>query len=164
MDESLIDPVHGHGSQSLINLMLTGTATQNVFDGDKDLCGLQLKGINNQASVGFLSYLECLRYLEVGNNLKCPEWPVWVLGSETHLTVLFSRDLGLVCPPSERDVAREKFTSLDSDNAGFIQVAGLSSIREGRGQGEVHLLGLGQRGLHPGGQVAGADAEARLVC
>jgi len=130
MDESLIDPVHGHGSQSLINLMLTGTATQNVFDGDKDLCGLQLRGISNQASVGFLSYLECLRYLEVGNNLKCPEWPVWVLGSETHLTVLFSRDLGLVCPPSERDLAREKFTSLDTDNAGFIQADKLQELMQ----------------------------------
>jgi len=120
MDESLIDPVHGHGSQSLINLMLTGTATQNVFDGDKDLCGLQLKGIAKQSSVGFLSYLECLRYLEVGKNLKCPEWPVWVLGSETHLTVLFSRNLGLVSPPSQRDIAKEIFSSLDTDNAGFI--------------------------------------------
>ena len=40
--------------------------TQNVFDGTKDLCGLQLQGIEKQASVGFLSYLECLRYLEVG--------------------------------------------------------------------------------------------------
>ena len=28
MDESLIDPVHGHGSQSLINLLITGHATQ----------------------------------------------------------------------------------------------------------------------------------------
>ena len=64
-DESLIDPIHGHGSQSLINLLLTGSATQNVFDGTKDLCGLQLQGIEKQASVGFLSYLECLRYLEV---------------------------------------------------------------------------------------------------
>ena len=27
-DESLIDPIHGHGSQSLINLLLTGNATQ----------------------------------------------------------------------------------------------------------------------------------------
>ena len=27
-DESLIDPIHGHGSQSLINLLLTGSATQ----------------------------------------------------------------------------------------------------------------------------------------
>merc|ERR1719341_3254204 len=51
-DESLIDPIHGHGSQSLINLLLTGSATQNVFDGVKDLCGLQLQGIEKKASVG----------------------------------------------------------------------------------------------------------------
>ena len=68
--------------------------------------------------------------MEVGNNLKCPEWPVWVLGSETHLTVLFSRDLGLVCPPSERDLAREKFTSLDTDNAGFIQADKLQELMQ----------------------------------
>ena len=59
--KNVTDPVHGHGSQSLINLMLTGVATQNVFDGDKDLCGLQLRGISTQSQVGFLSYLECLR-------------------------------------------------------------------------------------------------------
>ena len=69
-DESLIDPIHGHGSQSLINLLLTGSATQNVFDGVKDLCGLKLQGIEKQASVGFLSYLECLRYLEVNQEKK----------------------------------------------------------------------------------------------
>ena len=56
------DPTHGHGSQSLINLLVTGVATQNVFDGDKDLCGLTLRGIQDQAAVGFLSYLECLRW------------------------------------------------------------------------------------------------------
>ena len=68
------DPVHGHGSQSLINLMLTGCATQNVFDGDKDLCGLMLKGISKQSSVGFLSYLECLRYLEVRYCCLSTDW------------------------------------------------------------------------------------------
>ena len=41
---------------------MTGVATQNVFDGDKDLCGLTLRGIQDQAAVGFLSYLECLRW------------------------------------------------------------------------------------------------------
>lgn len=119
-DESLIDPVHGHGSQSLINLLLTGSATQNVFDGTKDLCGLKLEGIHSQATVGFLSYLECLRYLEVGRHLKCPSWPVWVLGSETHLTVLFSRQMCLVQPPSSRELASEAFTALDADSSGFI--------------------------------------------
>ena len=38
--ESLIDPLHGHGSQSLTNLMLCGVATSNVFDGEKCLEGL----------------------------------------------------------------------------------------------------------------------------
>jgi len=128
MEESLIDPVHGHGSQSLINLLLTGSATQNVFDGNKDLCGLQLSGISSQSSIGFLSYLECLRYLEVGKYLKSPEWPVWLLGSETHLTVLFSRDMNLVGPPSERDVARDKFTTIDKESAGFIPIDKLKEL------------------------------------
>jgi len=131
MEESLIDPVHGHGSQSLINLLLTGSATQNVFDGIRDLCGLQLNGISSQSSVGFLSYLECLRYLEVGKFLKSPVWPVWLLGSETHLTVLFSRDMELVCPPSERDTAREKFTDIDTESAGFIAVDKLKDLMLG---------------------------------
>lgn len=119
-DEALIDPLHGHGSQSLINLVITGSATQNVFDGTKDLCGLQLEGIQQQATIGFLSYLECLRYLEVGRHLKCPVWPVWVLGSETHLTVVYSTQVSLVAPPSLREVATDAFTRMDLESAGFI--------------------------------------------
>lgn len=38
--ESLINSLHGHGSQCLINFMLCGIATSNVFDGDKELEGL----------------------------------------------------------------------------------------------------------------------------
>lgn len=129
-DESLIDPIHGHGSQSLINLLLTGSATQNVFDGTKDLCGLQLQGIDKQASVGFLSYLECLRYLEVGDHLKSPSWPIWVLGSETHLTVLFSRQLSLVAPPSPREAAASAFTALDTDQSGFIPSTSLATLMQ----------------------------------
>lgn len=129
-DESLIDPMHGHGSQSLINLLLTGSATQNVFDGSRDLCGLLLSGIQTQSAVGFLSYLECLRYLEVGRHLKCPAWPVWVLGSETHLTVLFSKQMGLVRPASPREAATEAFRAIDSDGAGFIPADRLGQLME----------------------------------
>jgi ubiquitin carboxyl-terminal hydrolase MINDY-3/4 len=39
-DEPLIDGTHGHGSQSLINLMITGSSTSHVWDGDQDLGGL----------------------------------------------------------------------------------------------------------------------------
>ena len=72
-----------------------------------------------------------LRYLEVGKNLKSPVWPVWVLGSETHLTVLFSRNLQLVSPPSQRDLAREQFSSFDTDNAGFISSDKLQQLMQG---------------------------------
>jgi len=128
VEEALIDPVHGHGSQALINLLLTGSATPNVFDGEKDLCGLTLQGIQTQSSVGFLSYLECLRYLEVGRNLKQPAWPVWVLGSETHLTVIFSRNLNLVSPLTARQLASDKFSTFDPENSGFIPNTKLGEV------------------------------------
>ncbi|TKC37086.1 hypothetical protein EI555_020325, partial [Monodon monoceros] len=38
--EPLIDPVYGHGSQSLINLLLTGHAVSNVWDGDRECSGM----------------------------------------------------------------------------------------------------------------------------
>ena len=39
-DEPLIDGIHGHGSQSLINLMVTGCPTSHVWDGEHNLGGL----------------------------------------------------------------------------------------------------------------------------
>ncbi|KAJ8788727.1 hypothetical protein J1605_005023 [Eschrichtius robustus] len=41
--EPLIDPVYGHGSQSLINLLLTGHAVSNVWDGDRECSGMSKK-------------------------------------------------------------------------------------------------------------------------
>ena len=38
--ESLIDIIHGYGSQSLINLMLTGRAVGHVWDHEQDVGGL----------------------------------------------------------------------------------------------------------------------------
>jgi hypothetical protein len=46
----LIDIEHGHGSQSLTNLLITGFATPPCFDGDKDISGLKLYGIHQQLS------------------------------------------------------------------------------------------------------------------
>lgn len=120
MDESLIDPVHGHGSQSLINLLITGHATQNVWDGITDCCGMDLAGIAEQSDIGFLSYLECLRYLKVGENLKSPKYPIWLLGSETHITLLWSQDVRLAKTRSARELAIMAFNQIDKDHAGFI--------------------------------------------
>jgi hypothetical protein len=92
----LIDIAHGHGSQCLTNLLITGFATPHCFDGEKDISGLKLYGIRQQASIGFLSALEMYRLMEVGWFLKNPKSPIWILGSETHLTVIFSREQSLV--------------------------------------------------------------------
>lgn len=36
------------------------------------------------------------RYVTVGTFLKTPEHPIWVIASETHMTVIFSPDTRLV--------------------------------------------------------------------
>ena len=92
----LIDIAHGHGSQCLTNLLITGYATSHCFDGEMDVSGLKLYGIRQRASIGFLSSLEMYRLMEVGWFLKNPKSPIWILGSETHLTVIFSREKTLV--------------------------------------------------------------------
>ncbi|KAF3839815.1 hypothetical protein F7725_018532 [Dissostichus mawsoni] len=136
--EPLIDPVHGHGrlqdvqyyvfsesadvsfliyllSQSLVNLLVTGHAVSNVWDGDRECSGMKLHGIHKQASVGFLTLMESLRYCKVGAFLKSPKFPIWILGSETHLS-----EMSLVGPESPSEQARRVFHSFDPEDNGFI--------------------------------------------
>ncbi|XP_032019194.1 ubiquitin carboxyl-terminal hydrolase MINDY-3 isoform X3 [Hylobates moloch] len=91
--EPLIDPVYGHGSQSLINLLLTGHAVSNVWDGDRECSGMKLLGIHEQAAVGFLTLMEALRYC---------------------------KDLALVAPEAPSEQARRVFQTYDPEDNGFI--------------------------------------------
>ncbi|XP_045141509.1 ubiquitin carboxyl-terminal hydrolase MINDY-3 isoform X2 [Echinops telfairi] len=91
--EPLIDPVYGHGSQSLINLLLTGHAVSNVWDGDRECSGMKLLGIHKQAAVGFLTLMEALRYC---------------------------KDMGLVAPEAPSEQARRVFQTYDPEDNGFI--------------------------------------------
>lgn len=83
----------GHCSQETVNLVLIGRARSNVFDREKPMgdTGLMLKGVPEETHVivGYLSELEALRYVTVGWRLKNPKFPIWVLGSPSHYTVLF---------------------------------------------------------------------------
>ena len=89
--QPLITSPFGHASQEIVNLFLSGKAATNVFDGNMEMgADYTLKGISTRAQVGFLTLLESLNYMTVGTFLKEPEYPVWVLGSENHYTVLFS--------------------------------------------------------------------------
>nr|XP_042712649.1 ubiquitin carboxyl-terminal hydrolase MINDY-3 [Chrysemys picta bellii] len=80
----------------------------------------KLLGIRKQATVGFLTLMESLRYCKVGSYLKSPKFPIWILGSETHLTVFFAKDLALVAPEAPSEQARRVFQTYDPEDNGFI--------------------------------------------
>ncbi|XP_058828558.1 ubiquitin carboxyl-terminal hydrolase MINDY-3 homolog [Topomyia yanbarensis] len=118
--EPLIHGTYGYGSQALINLMLTGRAVPYVWDNEQDVGGLKLKGITQQSDIGFITLMEQMQYCTVGYFYKNPKSPVWVMGSETHLTVLFSNEKRLVSPETPSEVARRVFRQFDTEGSNFI--------------------------------------------
>ncbi|ERE79800.1 EF-hand-like domain containing protein [Cricetulus griseus] len=131
-NEPLIDPVYGHGSQSLINLLLTGHAVSNVWDGDRECSGmpltLKLTTINKSTfmveSTGDRTcrtpHIRGESEVQVGSYLKSPKFPIWIVGSETHLTVFFAKDMALVAPEAPSEQARRVFQTYDPEDNGFI--------------------------------------------
>jgi len=128
--EPLVSMPFGHANLSLVNLLLTGTATAYVHDGIQDL-GIPLRGIESKPSIGYLTILESLRYVTVGTFLKTPEHPIWVIGSETHMTVLFSPDTRLVNESDgETTVTKVErvFQEHDKTGGGFIMATELPAL------------------------------------
>lgn len=128
----LIEPVHGHGEQSMLNLLLFGVATSNVFDGIRDLGGLIMTGLENRSKIGFLSLHEAYKSLEVGDNLKNPIYPIWVLSSETHFTVLWTdgkkmtnEDMETV---SKRQKLKQNLLQFEQDGGGFFKTEELKNV------------------------------------
>ncbi|KAM7012119.1 putative ubiquitin carboxyl-terminal hydrolase MINDY-4 isoform 2-T2 [Tautogolabrus adspersus] len=85
---------HGYCTQELVNLLLCGRAVSNVFDNDMELDSgngnmTLLKGIKDHCDVGLLSLFEHYNILKVGAYLKTPLYPIWVVCSESHFSVLF---------------------------------------------------------------------------
>ncbi|KAE8666581.1 hypothetical protein F3Y22_tig00112496pilonHSYRG00030 [Hibiscus syriacus] len=129
----LVTAPFGHASQEIVNLLLCGQAVPNVFDGRMDLGGgMFLKGIPTSVEVGFLTLLESLNFCKVGQNLKCPKWPIWVVGSESHYTVLFALDTAVQDENEleERESQiRKAFDAQDqSGGGGFISVEGFHQV------------------------------------
>ncbi len=84
----------GHSSQELMNLLLTGVAASNVFDNSVTLSEeLICRGIHSRPAIGYLSILESLRYCEVGGYYKSPLFPIWVVGSTSHFSVMFGDEV-----------------------------------------------------------------------
>jgi len=149
----------GMSGQEMINLLLTGQAVSNVFDNTLTLGGdsnksdgkqndsiinndtnasssnnnVKCHGIQSQPSIGYLSQLESLRYCEVGGYYKSPKYPIWVIGSTSHFSVLFGEDDCL--KESESDVLLERcrraFKSVEGgEENGFIGVDALALVLE----------------------------------
>ncbi|GMI90575.1 hypothetical protein like AT1G43690 [Hibiscus trionum] len=129
----LVTAPFGHASQEIVNLLLCGQAVPNVFDGRMDLGGgMFLKGVSANVEVGFLTLLESLNFCKVGQNLKRPKWPIWVVGSESHYTVLFALDTAVQDEnelEEKESRIRKAFDAQDqSGGGGFISVEGFHQV------------------------------------
>jgi len=98
MPTSTLLAPHRYCSQELVNLLLVGKATANVFDGNMDVDGTTLKGVSARSTIGYLTLMEKLGYCMVGNNLKTPVFPIWIIYSESHYSLLFSSTRSLSGP------------------------------------------------------------------
>lgn len=100
---------HDYCTQEMVNLLLCGRASSNVFDGERSLedgSSVMLHGIPSRCTVGFLSLFEAYEYLVVSKNLKQPVFNTWVVCSESHYSVLFA-DPQLLQEPTAALDARE---------------------------------------------------------
>jgi len=103
-NSTLMGP-HDSCTQAMINLMLTGRAAANVFNGDIE-CNKSgrklahpLHGIKDRSEIGFLSLEEHFdpKSFQVGSMLKTPKFPVWVVNvTGERYGVLFSLNKDLV--------------------------------------------------------------------
>lgn len=123
----------GQGSQELLNLAITGRATSGVFDGSKsllegmpdadpamaDLPGMSVRGVLHRPDIGYLTQLEALRYTNVGTYFKEPAFPLFVLASSSHYSVLFATDPDSI-QASPSSMARRAFGAADGTGGGMI--------------------------------------------
>ncbi|XP_062412893.1 probable ubiquitin carboxyl-terminal hydrolase MINDY-4 [Sardina pilchardus] len=98
---------HGYCTQELVNLLLCGRAVSNVFNGEMTLESgngmfTLLKGVSARSDIGLLSLFEHYNICKVGDYLKYPRHPIWVVCSESHFSVLFALNKNLTSDLVER--------------------------------------------------------------
>ena len=92
---------------------------------------LTCRGIQQRPAIGYLSQLESLHYCEVGGFYKSPQFPIWVVGSTSHFSVLFGDAACL--KESKSDLLLEKCRRAfkkaeDGGESGFILVDKLGLV------------------------------------
>lgn len=77
-----------------------------------------LRGIHKRSEIGLLSLFEHYGSCKVGSHLKSPEFPMWVVCSESHYSVVFARDRQIArddTPQDQFDVYYYDGLSLQDD-------------------------------------------------
>lgn len=88
--ENKLMGMHGYCTQEMVNLLIHGRAVSNVFNDSVFLDQLELRGPNKRNDIGFLSLFEHYKSCEVGSYYKTPKYPIWVVCSESHFSVIFA--------------------------------------------------------------------------
>ena len=81
---------HFYCTQEMVNLLIHGKAYSNVFNDTVYLDNLKLRGPDKRNELGLLSLFEHYKSCEVGSYYKTPKYPIWVVCSESHFSVMFS--------------------------------------------------------------------------
>ncbi|XP_031695136.1 inactive ubiquitin carboxyl-terminal hydrolase MINDY-4B [Anarrhichthys ocellatus] len=92
--------------RALLNLLLTGKASPNVFNGTRSFgedgrpLEHPLQGVLSRADVGYLLWnreqMERGRLPQVGSMLRTPRFPVWICCINSSFSVLFSLNCSLL--------------------------------------------------------------------
>jgi hypothetical protein len=90
------------------------------------------RGIRSQPAIGYLTQLEAMRYVEVGGFYKSPRFPVWVIGSTSHFSIMFGDASALKESASDAllEKVRRAFKRMDggAEDKGFIQTGQLGDF------------------------------------
>eukprot|EP00051_Salpingoeca_urceolata_P021031 m.323096 g.323096 ORF g.323096 m.323096 type:complete len:609 (+) comp19722_c1_seq3:13-1839(+) len=92
--ESRLMGQHSYCSLDMVNLLITGRASTNVHDGIVTLGegpdASYLKGVRGPCDIGLVTLYEHYKSCKVGERLKRPTYPIWVVNSESHFSIMFN--------------------------------------------------------------------------
>lgn len=128
----------------------------NVFDHTLRPSGeMVCRGIQQRPAIGYLTLMESMRLVHVGSFYKRPQFPIWVIGSTSHFTVLFSDDTKCLHESKSDQIlesVRRAFQQMDgAEEQGFIKLDQLGDF--------LHRLGLSEKLGDIGVQMLGATME-----
>ncbi|ETB60941.1 hypothetical protein YYC_01901 [Plasmodium yoelii 17X] len=103
-DVDIVSTYENGGNNNYSNPYFVGINNGNDSKNSQNIMDIQnstsfnknniiLKGINKRPLIGLLTDFEAFKYCEVGNFYKYPIYPIWVISSSNHYTVLFSLNI-----------------------------------------------------------------------